>query len=345
MKQKSKQDLILEICLIIVIVGLSSLMLNVSGFQMTVLNLFFLPVLLGAFFLGRYRAGVLALLSFVMVTIVAAQDFRQFTAASSPVTTALAITIWGAVLGLTTIIAGTLSDERTTQITELHGSYIGVIEVLSKYLRGIGPHHQDRPLRIAELSQAIGAKLHLTAKEIDEIRVAALLQELDHLEITARVVRKGMGSYDSVQRHPGESTFNGADLVQSLGAVISGSLPLLCRCEDDLTRVEQVMADGAGSTLPLGARIIRTARDYDRLVYGQNSSVTNDPVIVLAEMKAGTHGMHDADVLRTLEQIVLRQGAEGTKLGSLAVDYAASAPTNLRPAKQTFPTVSTTTQG
>ncbi len=326
MKQKSKSDLILEICLIIVIVGLSSLMFNVSGFQMTVLNLFFLPVLLGAFFLGSYRAGVLALLSFVMVTIVAAQDFRQFTAASSPITTALAITIWGAVLGLTTIIAGTLSDERTTQITELQESYTGVIEVLSKYLHGVAPHQQDRPLRIAELSQLIGTRLHLTAKEIDQIRVASLLQELDHLEITARVVRKAMGRFDADNRNTPESTFNGADLVQSLGAVISGSLPLLCRCEDDMTQLNPDVASRSGSNLPLGARIIRAARDYDRLVYGPNSIVTNDPVIVLAEMKTGAHGTHDADVLKTLEQIILRQGAESPKLGALASNYGDSAP-------------------
>lgn len=318
MTQKWKNDLILEICLIIVVVGLSSLMQKVNGFQMTVLNLFFLPVLVGAFFLGRYRAGVLALLSFAMVTIVAAQDFRQFTAASSPVTTALAITIWGAVLGLTTIIAGTLSDERTEQISALHESYIGVIEVLSKYLHSVGPQQQQRPLRIAEMSERIGSVLRLTATEIDQLRVASLLQELDHLEITARVVRKAMGTFEGDNRHPAQATFNGADLVQSLGAVISGSLPLLCQCEDEVAVGELESTSQNGSNLPLGARIIRTVRRYDELVYGQNSVVTNDPVIVLAEMKAGIHGTPHPEVLRALEEIVVRKQVGAGQRGSLA---------------------------
>lgn len=325
MKQKWRNELILEICLIIVIVGLSCLTFQLNNYQMVVLNLFFLPVLLGAFFLGRYRAGVLALLSFVLVTIVAAQDFRQFTAVSSPVTTALAITIWGAVLGLTTIIAGTLSEERTTQITELQASYIGVIEVLSKYLHGMNAQQQSRPPRIAELSLQIGSRMRLSAKELDEVRVAALLQEMDHIEVTARVVRKAMANFDADHRTTAECKFNGADLVQSLGAVISGALPLLCRCEDALTRAEQdVGAEGPNS--PLGAQIIRTARTYDGLVYGQNASMSSDPATALAELQAGTHGAHNPVVLKALREIVLSQDTGDVRRGPTA---AVSGPSTL----------------
>lgn len=325
MKRKWVNELILEFCLITVIAGLSALMLRVNNFQMVVLNLFFLPVMLGAFFLGRYRAGVLALLSFVLVTVVAAQDFSQFAASSSPVTTALAITIWGAVLGLTTIIAGTLSDERATQMTELHEAYIGVIEVLSKYLHSVNPNQKDRPMRIAELSQKIANRIRLSSREIDDIRVASLLQEMDHIEITARVVRKAMGNLDGENRKA-ECTFNGADLVQSLGAVISGALPLLGRYEDDVARVDQDVTATGASNPPLGAQIIRTARTYDRLVFGRNPNVTNDPVIILAELKAGMHGMHHPAVLHALEQIVMRQGAAEAKNLALATASTDSGP-------------------
>lgn len=334
MKLKLSNEQILEICLVIVIVGLSSLMFQIGSFKMVVLNLFFLPVLLGAFFLGRYRAGVMALLSFVMVTIVAAQDFDQFAAFTSPITTALAITIWGAVLGLTTIIAGTLSDERNTQMHELHQAYIGVIEVLSKYLHNVSPNLKDRPLRIAELSQRIATKIRLSPKEIDDIRVASLLQELDHIEITARV-RKAVGNLDEDSTRAAEYTFNGADLVQSLGSVINGALPLLCRYEDDISRTETSVTSG-GPQPPLGAQIICTARIYDRLVYGKNSSIANDPVIVLTEMQAGMHGLHHPEVLQALEQIVFRTGATGSS--KIVVPPAIPGNSTLSP-----PHVSTTT--
>lgn len=305
MKLKLSNEQILEICLIIVILGLSSLMINIGSFKMVVLNLFFLPVLLGAFFLGRYRAGVMALLSFVMVTIVAAQDFDQFAAFTSPITTALAITIWGAVLGLTTIIAGTLSDERTTQMNELHAAYIGVIEVLSNYLHGAHPNLKDRPLRIADLSQRIATRIRLSPREIDDIRVASLLQEMDHIQITTRALRKLAGTPDDDSGGSVECTFNGADLVQSLGGVINGALPLLCRYDDDIARTATDETSG-GSQPPLGAHIISTARLYDRLVYGKSSSIAHDPVTVLAELQAGLHGVQHPAVLRALEQVALQ---------------------------------------
>lgn len=124
MTLKQKNELAIELALIVVVVGLTCLTYRVPGVKMVVLNLYFLPVILGAFFLGRYKAGVLALLSVVLVTIIAAQDFNQFAAFRSPLTSALAITIWGGVLGLTTILAGTLSDERSTQMTELHSAHL-----------------------------------------------------------------------------------------------------------------------------------------------------------------------------------------------------------------------------
>ncbi|MDB5390542.1 MAG: hypothetical protein JWM11_6188, partial [Planctomycetaceae bacterium] len=229
MKLTKSNQLALELSLIIVVVGLTALMYQIVGFKLVVLNLFFLPVLLGAFFLGRYRAGVLALLSVVLVTLVAAQDLSQFASLRSPIASALAITIWAGVLGLTTILAGTLSDERTSQMDELHEAYIGVIEVLSKYLHSVHPQLKDRPLRIADLSQRIGMQLRMSARDLDDVRVASLLQEMDHIEITARVVRKAIGNRESASQKPAECTFHAVDLVQSLGAVITGALPLLCR--------------------------------------------------------------------------------------------------------------------
>ena len=44
----------------------------------------------------------------------------------------LTLAIWSGVLGLASILTGTLSDERTAKITELHDAYVGVVEVLSR---------------------------------------------------------------------------------------------------------------------------------------------------------------------------------------------------------------------
>lgn len=317
-KVKQKSELAVELSLIIVIVGLTCLMYRVPGVKIVVLNLFFLPVLLGAFFLGRYRAGVLALFSVVLVTIIAAQDFSQFAAFRSPLTSALALTIWGGVLGLTTILAGTLSDERAKQMTEINAAYIGVIEVLSKYLHSVHPLLQDRPARVAGLSQRIGEQLRLAPRAIDDIRVAALLQEMEQIEITARVMRKAIGNLDGENAKSIECTFQGADLVQSLGGVISGALPLLRRFDDTGLGAEESQTAGGNSTPPIGAQIIRTARAYDRLAFGQNSVEVRDPLSVVKEFQSGLHGSHLPEVLQALEHILLLATVED-KVGTTTV--------------------------
>lgn len=324
MKLTKNNQLALELSLIIVVLGLCGLMYQIVGFKLVVLNLFFLPVLLGAFFLGRYRAGVLALLSVVLVTLVAAQDLSQFASLRSPLASGLAITIWAGVLGLTTILAGTLSDERTSEVNELHSAYMGVIEVLSKYLHSVDPSVKDRPLRIADLGQRIGNQLKLSDRELDDIRVACLLQEMDHIEITARVVRKSIGKIDSGTQKAAGCTFPAADLVQSLGAVIKGALPLLCRFDETMSISDTPPLSANVSSPPLGALIIRTARDFDRLVYGHNSECVNTPAVALQELRSGMHGVHSAEILQALAQIVDVQMSSETKSLPVRIDSRAS---------------------
>jgi hypothetical protein len=313
MKLSKKNQFALECFLVLLILSLTVLMNRIVGFKIIVLNLYFLPALLGAFFMGRYRAGVLALFSVVCVTIVAGWDLEQFATTWNPLSTGLAITIWAAALGLTTMLAGTLSDERTTQITELHEAYFGVIEVLSKYLHSVQPNMEARPLRIADLSQQMGVYFRMSERELDDIRVASLLQEMDHIEITARVVRRALGTAESTSQRTAESTFHATDLVQSLGSVINGALPLLCRFDESMNGTDADQLNVNVISPPLGAQIIRTAREFDRLVYGQSADRSNDPVVILTEMQAGLHGVHLLELLSALEHVIQRQNRSEAK--------------------------------
>lgn len=321
MNKQQNNEFILECALIIVIMGLTALMNLMVGFRLVVLNLYFLPVLLGAFFLGRYRAGVLALLSVVLVTIVAAQDLSQLAALNSPLISALALTIWAGVLGLSTILASTLSDERHTQLRELHEAYFGVIEVLSKYLHRAQPGFKDRPIRIADLSQRIGLQLKMHARDLDDVRVACLLQEMDHIEITARVVRKAIGNFDASGPKPLECTFHASDLVQSLGSVMSGALPLLSRVDEVPVPRQASQSLSAGTNLVLGAQIIRIAQIFDRIVFRQDAVQQTDPLIALQELRSGFHGLHSTEVILALEHVVT-QKLNCSSIGRMRTDTA-----------------------
>ena len=131
-------------------------------------------------------------------------DVTTMVTYNSPLVTWLALAIWSAVLGLTALLAGTLSDERTAKIAELHDAYVGVVEVVARYLNSADPKANDQATRVSLLSRTVAARMGLPDKEADNIRVAALLQDINHIEVTAKVIRKAVGDLKhSVRKHGG----------------------------------------------------------------------------------------------------------------------------------------------
>lgn len=309
---KSDRQRPLEICLILVCIGLTTLLHQVNGFKLVVLNLFYLPVVISAFYLGRYRAGILAFFCVISATVITVNDLQSFAAYSSPMTVALAVTIWGAVMGLNSLLVGTLSDDRTKTISELHDAYLGVVEVLSRYLNSADPKLHARTRRVADLSVRVARQMNLSSKEIDDIRVAALLQDLEHVEVTAKVIGKAIGDLGSRRLCPSDAhTFQGSDLVHSLGSVLTGALPLLIT---DRQSLEWDAATGTQrpTTAPFGARIIQTVRAYDGLMYGQENLPVISPSQAMTELKADLEVEHHPAVLFALDQVLSNQSAGPT---------------------------------
>lgn len=307
MKSKHRnREWLLEISLILVCVSLAWLLHQVIGYKMVVLNLFYLPVALAAFFLGKYRAGVLAFLCVTAASVVVVFDVAEFAPFSSPMIVLLALTVWGAVLGLNTILVGTLSDDRAKTIRELHDAYVGVVEVLSRYLNSADPTLKDRTQRITELCQDVATEMKLSQREMDDIRVASMLQDMENIEITAKVFQKAVGDLamarsSSVREH----TFYGADLVYSLSTVLTGALPLLTP--------EAQSLDGGGprSEVPFGARILRTVRAYERLLNDESHRLTHNQAIV--ELRSDPTGEHHPAVVEALARVAGPDSKDGPK--------------------------------
>lgn len=319
----TKNEFILEVFLIIITVALSVLLYTTVGYKMIVLNLFYLPVILAGFFLGQYRAGVLALLCVIAASIVSVSDIYGFAALNSPIITALAITVWAAVLGLTALLVGTLSDERSSKMVELHEAHVGVIEVLARYLQSANPRLKARSHRVAELCQRVAVQMRLSPKEVDDIRVAALLHDMENLEITARVIRKAMGDLENEQQKTNldQHTFHGTELAHSLGTVLSGAFPLLLNQTDGIQTGLHDSRDGSRSSeMPFGARIIRTVRAYDALIDGELTRLFSSPEEAIEELRSDTQAEHHPAVLHALERVVAQDAAQRARVAEKTSD-------------------------
>lgn len=105
-------------CLLIVIAAVITLLLYIAPGQTGIfLNLYFLPVSLSAFYLGRYRAGLAASLCMLGVLYVIS---------TSPTSsmTLFEVASWCGVLTLTALFIGTLSDEVNSRFDKVFEDHV-----------------------------------------------------------------------------------------------------------------------------------------------------------------------------------------------------------------------------
>jgi HD-GYP domain-containing protein (c-di-GMP phosphodiesterase class II) len=321
MPRNNKKQLTVEISLLLVVIGLTCLLHQMPGYRMIVLNLYYLPAMLGALFLGQYRGGLLTLFCVMSAFTFIVFDINKASTPMSPLIIGLALSVWAAVLGLSTLLVSTLSDERQERIGELHDAYVGIVQLLSNYLSSSDPRLRDQSVRLSDLSCHVAQRMKLSREEVDNVRVASLLQEMENVEITARVLRKAIGNL----RHPSQDkhhTFHGTDLVQSLGNVLSRALPLLA----DTSAAERSTTQPVfANPLTLGAEIIRMVRRYDELTQGSMSAPKLAPAEAIQELRTSAKSNSQRGVLQALESIVgspapsASRGEGSPEAGELAV--------------------------
>ena len=149
---------------------------------------------------------------------------------------------------------------------------------------------------MAGLSEKVARKMRLSGKEIDDIRVAALLMDMENIEITARVIKKAVGELESSDTE--SRTFHGAELVHSLGGVLTGAFPLILSqvAPMDRSMVEQV--------IPFGARIICSVRAFLKLADDPWSGSHLPAAEVLSQMRCDIDHEHHPAVLHALAEVV-----------------------------------------
>lgn len=278
----------LEISLIVVTLGMSVVLAKADGFQFLILNLYFLPVALGTFILGRYRGAALALFCVISAGIVVVADLTKFSTGATPVFILSSLTVWGISLGLTSLLIGSLKNDLTSKTVDSQEAYIGVIEVLSKYLQSANPTWHSKSKRISNLCERIAKRLKLSKQEVENIRLASMLVDLENVEVTSRVIRKAVGEIDTNSH---EQTFYGSELVHSIGAVANGMLPVL------------IGGAEANQETPthVGAEVVRAAREFDRLLKSPWSEYADRPFDVLEELRDDLDAHYHPSVLQALE--------------------------------------------
>jgi len=233
--------------------------------QRAFLNFYYLPVVLGAYLLGRRRAVLSALLACGIVFSIALMNDQQFhmTGAEHWMRW-LDLGTWGCFLILTAYVVGSLYEQKEAQLRDLMQAYRGVIEIMGKFIDSVDSHTENHSRRVADYSVEIARELGLPESEVEDIRVGAFLHDIGKVEISTEVLRKAAGLSENEMLEMRRHVDTGEALVRSLGGILRHVIPMVAYHHErwDGTGYKCLKGDD----IPLGARIIAVADTYDAIV-------------------------------------------------------------------------------
>ena len=241
-----------ELWLLLSIFVLAALVNNVIASQQVVLGLYMLPTLFSAYSYGRRHAVMTALASIVLVVVVT--YFHPIPKLTSFITLPAQqwfdLAAWGGILIITAYTMGSLYERVNRNVHDLRDSYDGMMALLQQL---ISNSKMGQNSRLALCATKIGESMGLPFERIEDIRAAALLDDMEKAGVSLDVfLRAAQLDADKAQ-----------DLQQQVakGKNVQGST--LQRAIPILMAYHQAKSGPMGNPLPVEIQVLLLASLYD----------------------------------------------------------------------------------
>jgi len=303
-----------EISVLFILVAVMILNYFISE-KLALLNLFYLPALAAGFILGMRKALLISIFSIAAVSFYAVLNYSDFVPHHDFTTFIVNLISWGSFLVLASIIVGHLHEENEKQITQLKNAYVGILEILSKYIESADQYTQGHSVRVSHYACEIAAEMDLKDEEIENIKVAALLHDIGKVEISTDLIRKASELSEDEKTLMESHTKKGAQLISSVGDVLREAVPLVLAHHEYFDH-EQYKGS-PNNTVPLGARIIAVADAYDAMTTDRPYRSGMPPWKALEELEGGVGTQFDPEVVKHFKKCLYHiQGTHETLSGS-----------------------------
>ena len=230
--------------------------------KLAFLNLYYLPVLISGYFLGRNQAMLTGVFIIGFVGWLIVFNGKGFHQEPSQMNLILNVVIWGGFLLLSAFMVGTLYDQKQRQLNDIKKAYTGVVEILAKYLEASDRYTKGHSVRVADLSMEIGIAMQMPRNEVENIRVAALLHDIGKVEISSEIINKAAKLTQEEKQIIDQHAEKGAKILSSVGVVLQGAIQIVLSHHRHF--IEKI--DKNGQPIPIGARILAVADSYDAMI-------------------------------------------------------------------------------
>jgi len=217
----------------------------------------------------------------------------------------LSLVVWGSFLVLAAITSSALYDQKQRKIQELRRAYTGLVEMLTKYLELADRQLVGRSMKVAELAAAVAKRMNLGEEAIENTRIAALLHDLGHKEISALILEKS----GELGRESGAKIrtrgISGQEVLRSVSSVVEGVLPILNAYHKRFVVEEDRLASGPATR---EAQIIAAARSYYDMVTGDRKRKPRPPQEALEEIRSSAGTEFSPKIIEAFEKTLQEGG-------------------------------------
>jgi len=287
-----------EKLLIAVIVLAALLASHLMEQKMALLNFYYLPVLTAGYFLGRRMALLTAIFCVLAVILLAVINPEPFSVKPGIPYVFATLAAWGGFLILASIAVGTLYEQNQKRIEDLRRAYVGVLEILSKYLEDTDRYTKGHSLRVSEMAMDIAIAMELPRDEVENIRVGALLHDIGKVEISSDLIRKAAALTEDEREIVKTHSDRGAKILSSVGSVLKGAVPIVQASHD------VYLEHSDGKPVPLGARIVAVADSFDAMTTDRPYRKGMPPRAAFEELEKGAGKQFDPDVVKAFGRVL-----------------------------------------
>lgn len=268
-----------------------------------VLNFYYLPVVSAGYFLGRRMGALTAIFSIVVVVISTLLFPESFFRGHDVLSRLAQFVSWGGFLILASIAVGTLYERNEQRLRDLKDAYIGVLEILLKYLESTDRYTKGHSVRVSELAMEIAIAMELPRTEVENIRVAGLLHDIGKIEVSGDVLRKAAELSSEERELMDGHTVKGAYLLTSVGSVLKEVVPIVVSHH----KYFMIGNEDRGTemnTIPLGARVIAVADAFDAMTTDRPYRKAMPPWQALDEIVKNAGKQFDPVVVEASKRVI-----------------------------------------
>ncbi|TET75618.1 MAG: hypothetical protein E3J56_00205 [Candidatus Aminicenantes bacterium] len=254
-----------EVALVILIVmGILAIAFLVH-YKFSFLNFFFLPVILSGYYLGK-RKAVLTGIFCVLLVVLYLSYFHLLSSLGTGFSFDEVINLlaWGSFLILTGAIIGMVSEQRESKLKNLRSAYVGVLEILLKYLE-VADEIKPRSLRVSLLAGKIAKAAGLDTRDVENIKSAGLLYEAGDLRSILPFFEEVADFMETGIKLPERQLSDREKvMLKTTAALLKEIEPILFYYSRYYVREADIL-DKNLDEIPIGSSIIALADMYDKI--------------------------------------------------------------------------------